>query len=100
MYEWRNGRSRQILVSLFCIFALAYFAFHALNGRRGFEARNRLIERSRSLEPEIRRLEAARARLERDVRLLNARDPDIIEELAMGLLGFARPADRVLVPSR
>ena len=34
------------------------------------------------------------------MRLLNARDPDIIEELAIELLGFARPGDRVIVPGR
>ena len=57
-----------------------------------------LIERSRILEPQIKRLEAARVRLERDVRLLDAGDPDIVEELAIQVLGFARPGDRVIVP--
>ena len=97
MYDRRNSRPRQILVSLFCLFALGYFAYHAIVGKRGLEARGRLIERSRQLEPEIGRLEALRARLARDVRLLDARDPDIIEELAIELLGFAREGDRVVV---
>jgi cell division protein FtsB len=97
MYDRRKGRPRQILVSLFCLFALGYFAYHAIVGKRGLEARSRLIERSRQLEPEIARLEALRARLERDVQLLSARDPDIVEELANEILGFARPGDRVVV---
>jgi cell division protein FtsB len=97
MYDRRKGRLRQNLVSLFCLCALGYFAYHALNGNRGLEARFALIERSRVLEPQIRRLEAARVRLERDVRLLDAGDPDIIEELAIQVLGFARPGDRVVV---
>jgi cell division protein FtsB len=97
MYDRRNGRPRQILVSLFCLFTLGYFAYHAIVGKRGLEARGRLIERSRQLEPEIGRLEAQRARLEREVRLLNAHDADLIEELAIELLGFARPRDRVVV---
>ncbi len=97
MYDWRKGRPRQILVSLFCVCALGYFAYHAIVGKRGFEARSRLIERSRQLGPEIERLEAVRARLEREVALLDAADPDIIEELAIELLGFVRPGDRVLV---
>jgi cell division protein FtsB len=97
MYDRRKGRPRQILVSLFCLCALGYFAYHAIVGKRGFEARSRLIERSRQLGPQIERLEAARSRLEQEVRLLDAADPDIIEELAVELLGFARPADRVVV---
>jgi cell division protein FtsB len=97
MYDRRKGRPRQILVSLFCLLALGYFAYHAIVGKRGLEARHRLIERSRQLEPQIARLEAERSRLEREVRLLDARDPDIIEELAIEILGFVRPGDRVVV---
>jgi cell division protein FtsB len=100
MYDRRKGRPRQILVSLFCLFALGYFAYHAIIGKRGLEARGRLVERSKQLEPQIARLEAVRLRLEREVRLLDAQDPDIIEELAIELLGFARPGDRVIVPPR
>jgi len=97
MHDRRNGRPRQILVSLVCVCALGYFAFHAIKGRHGLEVRNRLLERSHVLEPEIARLEAVRTRLERDVRLLDARDPDIVEELAGDFLGFARPGDKVLI---
>jgi cell division protein FtsB len=97
MYDRRRSRPRQILVSLFCVCGLGYFAYHAIVGKRGLEARSRLIERSRQLEPEIARLEAQRASLEQEVRLLDAADPDIIEELAIGVLGFVRPGDRVVV---
>jgi cell division protein FtsB len=97
MYDRRKGWSQQILVSLFCACALAYFACHAVTGKRGLEARSRLIERSHQLEPEIERLEAARARLERDVGLLAAADGDMIEELAIELLGFAPTGSRVLL---
>jgi cell division protein FtsB len=99
MHDRRKSPPRQILVSLVCLCALAYFAHHVIKGKRGLEARSRLIERSRVLEPQIARLEAARLRLERDVRLLNARDPDLIEELAIEVLGFARPGDRIIVPA-
>ncbi|MGE0852244.1 MAG: septum formation initiator family protein [Hyphomicrobiaceae bacterium] len=84
-------------MSLFCLCALGYYAYHAIVGKRGLEARARLIESSSKLEPEIARLEAMRARLEREVRLLDAADPDIVEELAIELLAFARPGDRVVV---
>ena len=97
MYDRRKSPPRQILVSLFCLFALGYFAYHAVVGKRGLEARSRLIERSRQLGPQIERLEAIRTRLEQEVRLLDAADPDIVEELAIELLGFVRPGDRVVV---
>ena len=97
MHDRRKAPRRQILVSLFCLCALSYFAYHAINGKRGLEARHRLVERSRILGPQIERLEAVRVRLQRDVRLLDAGDPDLIEELAIETLGFARPDDRVVI---
>jgi cell division protein FtsB len=97
MYDRRKGRRRQALVSLCCLLAIGYFAYHATSGRRGYEARSRLIQRAGVLEGEIARLEAARGRLALDVRLLEAGDPDLVEELAIDRLGFARPGDRVLV---
>ena len=96
MDDRRKGRRRQVLVSLCCLLAIGYFAYHATSGRRGYEARSRLIQRAGVLESEIERLEAARARVERDVRLLEAGDADLIEELAVERLGFARPGDRVV----
>ena len=97
MYDRRKGRRRQALVSLCCLLAIGYFAFHASSGRRGYEARSRLIQRAGVLENEIARLEAARARVAHDVKLLEAGDPDMVEELAIDRLGFARPGDRVLI---
>ncbi|MGI9404713.1 MAG: FtsB family cell division protein, partial [Hyphomicrobium sp.] len=66
--------------------------------RHGLEARSRLIERSTLLEFEIKSLEAVRAKLERDVALLAPErpDPDIVEEIARDVLGFAHADDRVV----
>ncbi len=96
MDDRRKGRRRQVLVSLCCLLAIGYFAYHATSGRRGYEARSRLIQRAGVLGSEIERLEAARARIERDVRLLEVGDSDLIEELAIERLGCARPGDRVV----
>ena len=96
MYDRRKGRRRQALVSLCCLLAIVYFAYHATSGRRGYAARSRLIQRASVLEGQIADLEAARARLARDVQLLEAGNPDIVEELAIERLGFARPGDRVV----
>ncbi|MFA5900064.1 MAG: septum formation initiator family protein [Hyphomicrobium sp.] len=83
---------------LLCLALTAYFVHHAFNGRHGFEARSRLVERSALLEFEIKSLEAVRAKLERDVALLSPKqpDPDLVEEISREVLGFVRPGDQVL----
>jgi len=85
-------------VLLLCLGMTAYFAYHAISGRHGLEARSRLIERSTLLEFEIKSLEAVRAKLQRDVALLAPElpDPDIVEEIARDVLGFVHPDDRVV----
>jgi cell division protein FtsB len=62
--------------------AIGCFVHHAFNGKRGYEARSGLLEGSSMLESQIERLEAARARPERDVHLPH----DRIALLAAGLL--------------
>jgi cell division protein FtsB len=94
----RRLRLRQSLVPLLCLCLTAYFAYHALHGRHGLEARRDLIQRSSLLEFEIRSLEAVRAKLEHDVALLSPDlpNPDLVEEIARDVLGFAHPADKVM----
>lgn len=86
---------------LTCLGLTAYFAFHAIEGRHGFEARAQLVERTGLLEFELKSLEAVRFRLARDVALLAAEPPhpDFVEEIARDVLGFAHPADR-MIPHR
>lgn len=83
---------------LSCAGLTSYFAYHAIHGGHGLEARHRLIERSHLLEFEIKSLEAVRVRLARDVALLSPDQPapDLVEEIARDVLGFALPSDRVL----
>jgi cell division protein FtsB len=90
--------SGHITVLLCCAWTTGYFAYHGRHGQHGFEARARLIERSNVLEFEIKSLEAVRAHLERDVALLSPEQPasDLVEEIARDMLGYSRPADRIL----
>jgi len=85
-------------VLLLCLGMTAYFAYHAISGRHGLEARSRLIERSTLLEFEIKSLEAVRAKLQRDVALLAPElpIPTFVEEIARDVLGFVHPDDRVV----
>jgi cell division protein FtsB len=80
---------------------MAYFAFHAVQGRHGLEARARLKAQGVALAEQIARLETSRITLERDARLLapETLDLDLLEEVARSL-GFSRPGDRLLAPGR
>ncbi len=93
-------RSRRfLLVLLGCLSISAYFIHHTIKGKHGFEARARLIDRSSHLEREIAALDAVRARLQREVALLRSEPPhpDMVEEIAIGVLGMARPQDLIVV---
>ena len=93
-------RVRQVLVLLACLTSSAYFGYHALHGRHGIEARDRLVERANLLDFEIKSLEAVRDKLKRDVALLSPDRPDadLVEEIARDVLGYVHPQD-VLVSS-
>ena len=94
---------RQMLVLLLCGGLTVYFGYHTIKGRHGLETKSRLIERSNTLEREIRALETVRANLERELALLDgpgdgtSADLDYVEELARRDLGFATRADRLLI---
>jgi cell division protein FtsB len=98
----RRSVVRQSLVLVCCLGATVYFAYHALHGRHGLLARNRLIERESLLAFETKSLEAVRARLERDVALLAPElpNPDIVEESAREMLGFVHPGDSIVTLQR
>jgi cell division protein FtsB len=85
-------------VLLGCLAVSAYFVHYTINGTHGLAARSRLIERSSILKHEIASLEAVRRRLRRDVDLIDSDPPhpDLVEELARSVLGFARPGDVLL----
>ena len=82
-----------------CIALCAYFAFHAVSGNTGLLAWQGYKAERVALEVTARRVAADKARLERQVALLDpARvDPDLADELVRRNLGVVRP-DEVIVP--
>ncbi len=96
-YEWQNSSRQKVLVLLTCIGLTSYFAFHAISGKHGLKAHSRLVSQSAVLKGQIADLEAVRARLESQIALLSAADPDYISELAGRLLGYSARADIVVV---
>lgn len=95
----RAAERRSPLVMLGCLALSAYFIHHAVYGRHGIVARARLIDRQVIANQEFNRLDAIRSGLQRDVGLLgsNPPHPDLVEETATALLGYARPGDRITV---
>lgn len=91
---------QRMQVLLVCGCLTAYFGFHAIHGKHGLEARWALQARTTVLAGELRDLEAVRGRLEREVALLKEgkTDPAFVEEIARGLLAYARPGERILLP--
>ncbi len=93
----RQVKFGQVLVLLSCLALTGYFAFHANHGRYGLEVREKLIARSVLLEFEIKSLETVRAKLSHEVELLasDPPHPDLVEEIARNVLGYARAKDQI-----
>ncbi|MBU2533986.1 MAG: septum formation initiator family protein [Alphaproteobacteria bacterium] len=82
---------------LSCLTLTVYFAHHAMYGRFGLENNRHLTARARVLAEERAALEAERARYTRDIALLSgAPHPDVIEEAARRILGYADPRARIV----
>ncbi|MFV0296961.1 MAG: FtsB family cell division protein [Hyphomicrobiaceae bacterium] len=86
---------------LVCLCLTAYFAFHAVKGRHGLEARAALEVRKIRLESDLARLTIVRDRLQNETDLLSEAkpDPDYVTGLARDVLGYVRPNEIVLLSS-
>jgi len=95
-----HHKIRQNLVLVICLAMLAYFGFHAVEGKHGLESRAVLLKRASGLESRLARLEAERIRLARNVDLLRGDrlDPDMLAEQARRVLVMTHPDDIVLLP--
>jgi cell division protein FtsB len=89
-------------ITLICFGFLGYFAYHLFVGNLGLEARARLENEVKLLNAELKGLEAVRGRLDRDVALMRADnlDPDMLDERARAVLNFSHPNDIVIMNKR
>jgi cell division protein FtsB len=94
--------TRLPLVLLGSLTLAAYFGYHSINGKHGLQARNQLMERASMLERDIGRLEAVRAKLQRDAALLAPEqpDPDMVTWIAADVLGYVAADAIVIVPAK
>lgn len=99
----RRAKSRRFaaFVLLGCLTLTAYFAHHAMYGRFGIENNRNLSARAHVLADKLSVLKAERAALDRDISLLSgAPHPDMVEEAARRVLGYAYPQTRLLTLTR
>jgi cell division protein FtsB len=90
---------RRAILPVGCVLVSAWFLQHALFGSSGVLALDGIrAERERAVA-ERRALDARKARLEREIALLDTKgaDPDYADELVRRHLGVIRP-DEVLIP--
>lgn len=83
---------------MICACAVVYFGYHAIQGDHGLITYLRYGQYIETLQSEYDRTVRAREALEHRVSLLRPQslDPDLLEERARDVLGFAHPDDRVI----
>lgn len=95
----RRSKNRRVsvLVLLCCLTLTIYFAHHGMYGRFGIENNRSLSARSQVLTDRLAALRAKRDRYRRDIGLLaTPAHPDMIEEAARRVLGFAYPRAKII----
>jgi cell division protein FtsB len=98
-----HRRRRTILTALglytFAALFIGYFGVNAFTGAHGLRAQADLEKQLNRMEGELGHLKAERAVWERRVALLRSDkiDPDMLDERARALLGYADPRDLTLL---
>ncbi|MGH6742740.1 MAG: FtsB family cell division protein [Bradyrhizobium sp.] len=101
MVSHRRRRAVLTALSLYAFAALfvGYFGVNAFTGAHGLRAQADLDKQLTTMEGELRHLKAERTDWEHRVSLLRSDkiDPDMLDERARALLGYADPRDLVLL---
>lgn len=101
MVTHRRRRTFLTVLGLYTFAALfiGYFAANAFTGNHGLRAQQDLEQQLTAMKGDLTQLRAERAVWERRVSLLRADriDPDVLDERARALLGYADPRDLTLM---
>ena len=94
-----GSRTSGVVLAVVGIAMSGYFAYHAMTGRHGLEARARLLERRQLLGAEIEGLRRERDHLKSEVAAIapDVPHPDLVDEVARDVLGFGRPGEIVVL---
>ncbi|HEU4659428.1 MAG TPA: septum formation initiator family protein [Pseudolabrys sp.] len=97
-------RRRRTVLSVLALYTLAalfigYFGVNAYTGNHGLRARQNLEQQMAAMKAELAELKAERAHWQHRVSLLRSEriDPDMLDERARALLGYADPRDVTLL---
>jgi cell division protein FtsB len=93
-----KSRARQAAPQVLAACMVAYFAYHALHGDRGFYAWLMLKQEKAQTLATAERVAGQRAELEHRVGLLRREhlDPDLLEERAQAVLNYGMPSDHII----
>jgi cell division protein FtsB len=101
MVTHRRRRTFLTVLGLYTFAALfiGYFAANAFTGNHGLRAQQDLEQQFTAMKGDLMQLKAERAVWERRVSLLRADriDPDMLDDRARALLGYADPRDLTLM---
>ena len=103
MSQVRHTKRRRwsAIVLICCLTLTMYFAHHAMYGRYGIESNSRLSAHTQELADKLAALKTERAHFDRDIALLRfPPHPDMIEEAARRVLGYAYPQSRIVTMSQ
>lgn len=91
-------RARQAAPQVLAACMVAYFAYHALHGDRGFYAWILLKQEKAQVAAAAEAVAEERARLEHRVGLLRSDhlDPDLLEERAQAILNYGAERDHII----
>jgi len=98
-----HRRRRAILTALglyaFAALFIGYFGVNAFTGAHGLRAQADLEKQLTSMDSELTHLKTERTMWEKRVALLRSDkiDPDMLDERARALIGYADPRDAVLI---
>ena len=92
-------RASEIVAPMLGACVLAYFLFHAVQGDRGVLAWVQFNQQIRHAEETLAPIQAERAALAAKIALMRSDnlDPDLLDEQARRVLGFAAPTDLVIL---
>lgn len=93
------GFTRVITLNILLVSLLGYFTYHTVLGKRGVIARYSIQEEIFTLRSELVTIADKRANFEFDVSSLrpDSLDRDRLEEVAKGVLGYAKHKEQVLI---